>query len=266
MTDPRPTKLRRYARRAALALAMLMAGFAALFVSLDPTVAAPSRPTSRDIAAARAVWQQLALARGADVGRRVRVDDTAMGSIAALANDATGLARFDGGIARGVLLGEASVPLPAGLWINVSASAAGEHVGFPEVSLKVGRVRFPLVVGRWAADLLRARLEREGVPLPPLDQMIRRVEIDRREVIADLVLPQESGLVRGLISARAPRLDEPLVGRIYCRIAAAQRTAPVRDLPGVVALAFDPTHAVAGEDFNRAAFVALAFAVVGEKA
>ena len=131
MSEPRSTRLSRYARRAAIALALLIAGFAILFVSVDPAVGSRPRPTSRNIAAAREAWQQLKAAKGATMAKRVRVRNEAIVGIAALANDATGLARFEGGIAGGVLSGRASVSLPLGLWIHATVRITGKHAGFP---------------------------------------------------------------------------------------------------------------------------------------
>ena len=82
----------------------------ALFVSFEPAVESPERPTARDIAAARAAWEQLKATKGATAAKRIRVDNAAIRGIAALASDATGYARFEGGIRRGVLSGKASDP------------------------------------------------------------------------------------------------------------------------------------------------------------
>src|SRR5688572_3911354 len=43
MSEPRPKRWSRYVRRTATALALLLAGFALLFVSFAPTVASPPR-------------------------------------------------------------------------------------------------------------------------------------------------------------------------------------------------------------------------------
>ena len=130
MSEPRTSKMPRYARRIALGLALVIAGLLVLFVSFAPTVEVPKRPTPGNVAAAREVWQQMKAAQRSTGETRVRVDNKAMLGIASLASDATGYARFEAGIARGELNGRSSIALPAGLWINASASAAGEHDGF----------------------------------------------------------------------------------------------------------------------------------------
>jgi hypothetical protein len=266
MPDHRFARLSHYARRTALALGLLATAFAALFVSLGPTVEAPRRPEAADIAAAREVWRQLKDAKGATSAERVRADNQALDGIVALASDATGYARFEAGVDRGVLSAAGSLALPAGLWINTSARVVGEHSGFPALSLKVGRVRFPLVAGRWAADLVRLGLRLKGVNIPPLDDIVRHVSVTGDAVLADLVLPADSGVVNGIISAGGQRLNEPLVSDIYCRVAARQRGAPVDSLAQLVRRTFDPASRDQGDEYSRAAFVALSMLVVGELA
>jgi hypothetical protein len=253
-------------RALAIALLALIVLFALLFVSFGPSVQAGARPTARDVAAARDVWHQLKPAQVTGATTQVRVDNGAMRGLAALASDATGIARFEGQVARGVLSGRASVSLPAGLWINVSASATGRHNGFPAYRLKIGRVTFPSLVSRWVAELGRWMLRLKGANIPPLDTIVRQVSVDRQEVRAVLALPKSSGVVGGLIAARAKALNDPLVSAIYCRIAAAQRAAPVADLSQIVGKIFREAPAGAPEEYSRAAFVALSFLVVGEQA
>src|SRR5690606_24469636 len=81
-----------------------------------------------------------------------------------------------------------------------------------------------------------------------------------------LALPNNSGMVGGLISASGTSLDNPLVGAIYCRMASAQRTDPARTLPELVRRAFDKAHAAESEAYSRAALVALSLFVVGDQA
>jgi hypothetical protein len=266
MTEPPSGKLARYARRIAIALGVLIVGFAALFVSLGPAVEVPHRPTPGNIAAARDVWRQLKAAQGTTGQTSVQVDNEAILGIAALASDATGYARFEAGIARGELSGQASIALPAGLWINASVRAAGEHAGFPAYRLKIGRLLLPQVASRWAAELGRLVLRMKGAKVPPLDEMVRHVEIGPQQLVADLVLPLDSGVVNGIVSAGGRPLDQPLVSDIYCRIAAAQRRKPVSTLAELVRQTFASPHVDEGEDFSRAAFVALSFLVVGDRA
>jgi len=261
----RPSPLPRRLRRAAIALVSLIGVLAILFVSLGPTVESSVRPTAGDLATAREVWQQLKVDRGTGKPTRVRIDNRAISGLAVLAGDATGLARFEGEVTGGVLSGKASLALPAGLWINASATVSGVHTGFPAYRLKVGRVPFPLVAGRWIAHLGRWMLRLRGADIPPLDEIVRRVSIDRQHVLAELALPKQGGLLRGVLAARGTNLNDSLVSEIYCRLAAEQRATPVANLSQLVRRTFDPAQAAATEEYSRAAFVALSFLVVGER-
>ena len=253
-------------RRFAIAILSLLVLSALLFLSVSPSVDSRTRPNARDLEAARGAWQQLKAAQRTGAATRVRVDNRMIGGLSALASDATGFARFEGEVTHGVLSGKASLSLPAGLWVNASATVTGRHAGFPEYRLKVGRVPFPSVVSRWLAELGRALLRLKGATVPPLDEMVRQVSINQEDVLAELALPADSGVVNGLISAGGEGLDDPLVSDIYCRIAAAQRTDPVANLSELVRRTFAPAHADGSEHYSRAAFVAISFLVVRGRA
>ena len=79
--------------------------------------------------------------------------------------------------------------LPAGLWINASATVTGEHSGFPAYRLKVGRVTFPLAASRWIAELGRRVLRLNGVDIPPLDDLVSHYPDKLRNLMAELRLP-----------------------------------------------------------------------------
>lgn len=243
----------------------LLAAVMLLFVSRGPAVEAGPRPTARDIAAAREVWSQVRAPRDGDAAARMRVDNEGLSGLAALANDATGVARFDAEVSDGVLSGRTSVALPAGLWLNASATVTGKHSGFPAYRLKVGRVAFPPTASRWIAELGRRVLRLNGVDIPPLDDLVRQVAVNRQDVRAELALPPDNGMANGLILAGA-NLDQPLVSEIYCRIAAAQRAKPVASLPQLVARTFAEADAPDTGEHSRAAFVALSLIVVRDMA
>lgn len=263
-TDPSPTAHR--IRVIAIAVLGLTTTFALLFLSLNPAVEAGARPTPDDVAAARDVWQQLTDRTDEDEPRRVRVDNAAIRGVSALASDATGSARFDGGIEGGVLSGTMSLALPAGLWINASVTATGEHVRFPDYSLKIGRVRFPEFAGRWAAEFGRWVLRWKGVDIPPLDTMVRRMDVGPNAVLAELAIPHDRGAMRGLIAASGASVDEALLRDIYCRIASDRSKSSAPDLSALVRNTFDRSHATASAEYSRAAFVALSLLVVGDTA
>ncbi len=266
MEPSSPSTLSRWLRRAAIALAALFAVLAALFVSIGPSVEESNRPTAGDVAAVREAWGQLERGRGSGKAMPVRIDDRMLRGLAALASDAAGSGRFEGRVADGVLSGRASFALPAGLWINASATVAGEHEGFPAVRLKVGRVTFPLAAGRWAADIGGWVLSRRGATVPPLDEVVRRFAVHDTDVLAEVVLPERTGILTELIATGGGGLDRQAVGKIYCELAAGQQERPASDLAEMARRTFEPVRADPTRANTRAAFVALSLLVVGKEA
>lgn len=253
-------------RKLAAGAGFVLLVLGALFISTEPTVEARERPTAQDIGAARELVRHLKAARGVDRGVRVTIDNRMLHGLAALTRDASGLDRIVAHVSGGVLAAEASIPLPFGLWINTSASATGQHQGFPDVRLKVGRVAFPEAAGRWCAELGRWLLRIKGATIPPLDELVREAKISERSVVTELALPVRTNLVGGLISAGGTRVDEQLVASIYCRMAAAQRKEPANALNQLVGATFAGAPRTGRETYGRAAFVALSLFVVGEVA
>ena len=265
MTARSPSPWFRRIRRLAIAVLLPAALIAVLFIGISPAVEPYPRPTAQDVAAAREIWSQLKATKNPG-SKPIRIDNTAIRSLSALASDATGMARFAGRVDGGVLDGKASISLPLGLWVNAGVSVTGRHSGFPVYRLKVGRVSFPPLIGRWFAEFGRWVLRLNGADIPPLDAMVRRVSINEHDVLAELALPDKTGVVGGLISAGGKSLDDPLVSAIYCRIANAQQAAPVRTLPELIGRAFDNAPANESVEYSRAALVALSLFVVGERA
>ncbi len=252
-------------RRAAVVAGAALLIFALLFVSSSPTVGVQSRPSAEDLQAARQVWQQLKLAKGG-AAKPVRADHPTVAALSTLASDANGRARMNAGLAHGELWGQASIPLPLGLWINASATATGRHTGFPAYRLKVGRLALPMAAGRMVARLALWLLRMRGATLPPLDEMVQNVTIDRDSVTFTVSLPRKTGLVDTVVAASSSGINHELVKQIFCRIAAEQQAEPATTLSELVRRTFARAPTRNPQNYSRASFVALAFAVVGEQA
>lgn len=132
--------------------------------------------------------------------------------------------------------------------------------------MRAGRLKLPVWAGRWVAEVGRWVVRWKGAPLPPLDRLVRKVAIDRQELVAELDLPKRSGLVDGIMRAQGAQVGARLVARIYCSIAGLQRRSPVAGLAPQIRRAFEGSAAPDAESYNRAAFVALALFVVGRRA
>jgi len=160
----------------------------------------------------------------------------------------------------------ASFPLAAGWWLNTSAMASGKHRGFPDLKLRAGRIPLPQVAGKWAAELGRRIAQAKGVRLPPLNEMVTELSVEQEELVAAIRLPNRGGIFDALIAAGGTGTNNRLVSEIYCHLAASQRAQPVTQLPLLVRRAFSGAPRLQAEAYNRAAFVALAFYVVGKRA
>lgn len=260
----RQLRVARFASRAALAAGALLVIASLLFVSLTPSVEAQSRPSARDLQAARQVWQQLKAAQGA-AAVEVRVDDRMISGLSALARDGSGVNRLDVGVSEGRVLGRASLNLPLGLWLNASAIATGSHEGFPSFRLTVGQLNLPAAAGRPLANFARWALRAKGADIPPLDAMFESFTVEKDHLRARVKLPSKTRLVGEAIAARSSAVDPQQVSAILCRIAGQQRAAPVQTLPELTRRTFAAPESDT-DSHARAAFVALAIAVVGARA
>lgn len=254
------------ARTGALVAVVLLIGLSLAVLSTAPSVDNRNRPTADDIAAARNIIQQVKSSQGLGAPLRLHLEARQIGAMAVLAGEASGFRRMEAEVSADVFSARASLPLVGGLWINTAATVAGTHDGFPVVHLKVGRVALPAIASRWSADFIRWLLLRNGVELPPLDEVVRHFSVSDGAVTAELALPQHTGLVERLVGAAGVSVDDRLVEQIYCGLGRAQDEGASPRLSALVQQAF---HGASGSDpvnYNRAAFVALAFYVVQDQA
>ncbi len=73
-------------------------------------------------------------------------------------------------------------------------------------------------------------------------------------------------MLDALIAAGGTGTNNRLVSEIYCDLVASRRAEPVTQLPLLVRRAFSGAPNLQAEEYNRAAFVALALYVVGNRA
>ena len=257
-------RLTKLLKRAAIAIGAVLFLLSLLCLSFSPTVAVQSRPSAKDLHAARQVWRQLKLGRGET--SQVRVDSRMIAGLSALARDGSGFQRIEARLADGELRGRASQRLPLGLWLNASASVTGRHSGFPSFRLTVGRLTLPAAAGRPLASLVRRILRMRGAQIPPLDEVVESFSVERAHLLARVRLPTRTGLVDGMIAARSAAIDQELVEAIYCRIVTEQQAEPVGTLSELLRRTFAESPGNSPERYNRASFVALSLAVVGDRA
>lgn len=256
----------RSARKAWAFAVLPLLALAAALLSFGPSIDERQRPTAQDIALARDLVQQVRAAQAAGSPVRLDLDNRELQALSTLASDASGERKVGADVHNGVFTARASLPVAGGLWLNASASVAGAHEGFPAFRLKIGRIPLPGAASRWAADLVRWWLARKGVELPELDSTVRSFSVARSTVSAELALPRSTGLVGHVVSAAGTPVDQRLVGRIYCELAHTAGDDAGPRLTSLVRRAFAHRGEADPAEYNRAAFVALAVRVVGERA
>lgn len=238
-----------------------------LLVSFEPAVPQQLRSTAQSIEAARGALRQLKQAQVASIASApVRLNNEMLQGLAALANDLVSFGRADAKVSGDVLVVRVGIPLFHGWWLNTSAMVQGEHEGFPALKLRAGRLSLPLSAGKPVAELARLLLRAKSVQVPPLDTLVRGLNVDRGVVLAQLNLPRKTGLVDDVVGVGGSEVDSALTARIYCRLAASQGDQPVAELAGLIRRAFAGAPVRGADRYNRAALVALSFYVVGDRA
>jgi hypothetical protein len=96
--------------------------------------------------------------------------------------------------------------------------------------------------------------------------MVTELRVEQEELVAAIRLPDKGGMFDALIAAGGTGTNNRLVSEIYCHLVASQRAERVTQLPLLVRRAFSGAPSLQAEAYNRAAFVALAFYVVGNRA
>jgi hypothetical protein len=248
------------------ALSLILFGLVLLLVSPKPAVQAQEPPTAQTIQAARDALQQIEEPPSlSGRGSELRLDNRMLHGVAALASQIGGV-RTDARVAAGVLTLNASLPLAAGWWLNTSATVSGKHRGFPDLKLRAGRIALPLFAGKWVASIGRRIAQARGVRLPPLDEMVTELIVEQEELVAAIRLPKRDRMFDALIAAGGTGTNNRLVSGIYCHLTESQRAEPVTQLSLLVRRAFSRAPRLQAEAFNRAALVALALYVVGDRA
>jgi hypothetical protein len=260
-------------RRLAAAVAILFALVAAalllglLVTSGTPWAEERPVPTAEQVGAGRDAVLQLRAGRTDPAGlSHLRLGPAQLDGFAALASHGFRPDRLELSLQQGVLNVVGSHRLWGGRWLNVGLVTSGQSTGFPRTQMTIGSIALGPRPSRWLFQLARWGLNRRGVRMPALDAMVRDVRIGPDIVTATIFLPRNSGLVDRLAGAGTDTVDEGLVVSTYCRLADAQRARPDGNFATQVQRAFLHRGPETPEDFNKAAFVALAMLIVDERA
>lgn len=241
-------------------LLTLVAGF--ILTDASPLVADPPPPTAAQVETARIAARQFKSVDARRGRTAVRFDTAqmdALGIMASSAFDPDGLRIVS---RKGMVSVVGSHHLPLGRWLNVTIVTRGGGSGFPPVRITIGSASFSPWASRWIIRAARRAVILRGAEIPPLDQLVRRVQVRPDAVAAFVTLPADLGLGAQLPSDEV-RASARLVGQVYCRLAKVQAAKPSTDFIVHVRRAFAmPVGAVATPVANRAAIVALAMLTV----
>jgi hypothetical protein len=265
MTAAVPRRSR--ARYGWLAAAGLLLLLLILMFDLKPRLPPRAPPDAEQVVAGRAAFRQVkAAANAPPPSAVVTLTNADLGDIATLAGNALRMRRVDAASRAGVVHLAASVePLPH-VWLNVSADVVPGRGGFPAVDARVGEIPLPRWLSRFGLDAARQLLVWRGSELPPLDELIRRLEVDGDVVRVEIKSPLgRSGIVRQATGVITRPVDSQRVLALFCHLAAEQQRDRQIDLAVQLqrAMAAAPKGKFDAIAENRAALVAVAMMAVG---
>lgn len=245
----------------------------AAVLMLETSPAVPETPAlkAEDVRQGREAFSLVrrAMIEG-DGSQIITMDAGQLGSVAALAGRGLGQRRAAASLDAGGVTAAVSVDLPAGLWLNLSVRVLASKSGFPPLELRAGDLR----ISGWPARALvlaaRQVLVWRGLPLQPLDAMVRSFATDNGIL---RVQPGkgigQTGLVSALIGLGGRQIDQARVTLIYCALASQQRAQPSNDLAVQVHRMIAATQADSAEKAavdHANGLVALALVVAGKSA
>jgi uncharacterized protein YfiM (DUF2279 family) len=249
---------------AAAALLLLLV----LALDLRPDLPPRGPPEAAQVVAGRAAFRQVKQAMSAPPpSTTVTLSNRDLADIATLAGNALRVRRVDALTRAGQLHLAASVePLPY-LWMNITADVGESLDGFPPIDARVGALPLPRWLTRLGLDAAHRLLVWRGSDLPPLDDLVRGLQVKDGVLQVELKSPLgKSGLVREATGVMAKPVDADRVVALFCALSAEQVRAPDADLAVHLNRAF-------GEEMNRgrtaiiadnrAALVAVAMLAVG---
>jgi hypothetical protein len=232
----------------------------------EPITDTRPAPTADQVAAARDAVRQLRENSKAPMGGRpMNLTPAHLDGLSALASHAFRPDRLNAFVFESQLHIYASHKLPFGRWLNVTAEARGDAIGFPAMRLRIGSISLSPYLSRALIDLVSSSTWAVGVVLPSLDEMVSKFGIEGETVVIAVNLPRESEVIDRLLGVQSG-LSASFVSETYCRLAKLQSGDPQSDLAVHVRRAFPIERtAEATPDRNGAAFVALAMLIVDKR-
>jgi hypothetical protein len=233
--------------------------FAFLTLSLGPATPRAAAPSAAYVRDARAVFHRVRNVAGREHPDPIFLTWTEAQAVGSLIGRAAQIDRVsitrDGDDVRAT----ASMPLRWGPWINVDARVTPNATGFPGISAWVGHLPIPSFLVRGAIWVARAGLRARGVDLPPMDDVVRSVDVSSRGVTALMMIPKDTKFFKAFNNAQFAPIDTQAVAEIYCQLAAMQQRQPDNSLAAQLRRGFAMRAAGIDESRqNRATLIAIA--------
>ena len=260
----------RWLRMAGAAMLLLLAGLLVLVLETSPLVTDGAPPGGAEVRAGRAAFARLRAGLFGEGTDELVLSPQDLRAVTRLAGRGLYLKRTDATVTPTQMQLAASVAMPAGLWLNLSATAQPAARGFPPLQLAAGDLVLSGAPARWVAETVRLGLGWRGVELPPLDDLVRRVAIADDGLHVQLANGlQHTRLVQNMLALGGGRVDDGRVEAMLCQLVTQQQRQPSGDLAihlQRVMAAARPGSGDAMAADHRNALVALALFTAGGNA
>jgi hypothetical protein len=232
---------------------------AVLVLSLGPSTPRAAAPSAAYVRDARAVFHRVRDVAGRDNPDPVFVTWTEAQAVGSLVGRAAQIDRVSITREGDTVRATASMPLRWGPWINVDARVTPNENGFPSISAWVGHLPIPSFIVRAAIWVGRTGLQARGVELPPMDDIVRRVDVSNQGVTALMTIPKDTNFFKAFNDAQLAPIDTVAVAEIYCQLAAMQTRQPDNSLAAQLRRGFAiRTTGMDESGQNRATLIAIA--------
>ena len=246
-------------------LLIAAAGLLAFLVfDTQPTLPDPVSPTALQAQKARELATRMSAGFSARGNVNLYAGPEEIRSTALLVSSRGKVGRVDARIEEDQLVLRASRPFGP-VWLNLKAIVPSNPDGFPAARIWLGRLPLGETLSGHAIQLALRLALRGEARVPALDDLVRRVAINRAGLTIQLA-PRKAGLDRALAAMGGSGADPALTREVYCALIEADTAKPDTDFAAVVRRAFRHPMSGSQEAAHRARFVALAIYTVGQPA
>jgi uncharacterized protein YfiM (DUF2279 family) len=255
-------------RRFVLWLLIVLLGVGVMLaVDFAPVVPDPAVPTAEQAQRVRRVAERFrGQLRHNNGFATLRLDRADLASAARLASALEQFGRVESFISDNAIVVRVSRKF-AFIWLNGEARLSPSSRGFPKTQIKVGDLAFGPWLSLWLINRVTDIARNRGVAVPPLDNLVRSVRVGPNVVLLDVHLPLGGAFANDFSNFRDQPVDATQTAKVYCRLISKSQKSPTTDFATLVRRAFEVrSSTMAIGEQNRAAFVALAMAVVSADA